>query len=441
MQITTLKHKQLFYQLTFLLGFSFLIDTYSIGQKTYEYNLDLLNQNTRVIHKTIDISDLNLHEFMAISLVIEGTNLNKNTIQGSFTTTKSYIMNATHEDDDLAHRYVSELYFVPRVEADHINIQIDLGAENIHITNLTGKLRIFIPEKSKSAQKPIINPVLTDQCNCAMLPYIPREVWGAAFHLGHDIYKPPAVYTKVTHLIIHHSAGTNFSNDWSGVVAAYFDYHVNSNGWQDIGYNWLIDPYGVLYEGRGGGDNVQGAHMCGYNKNSMAVCMLGNFEVALPTDTMMQVLKQILSYKACKENIDPLGDSDIVSWPGHMFNISGHKDGCSPNYTSCPGKFLHEKLDYIRHTTEDYIHTSCDTTSTTMDTDDKIGIIYPNPASLTLCGIENLISIRNILGIEISSSNFKLNDSCLDITDLLPGIYYLTTLNSGRLKTIPFIKE
>ncbi|MBK8668457.1 MAG: N-acetylmuramoyl-L-alanine amidase [Saprospiraceae bacterium] len=75
------------------------------------------------------------------------------------------------------------------------------------------------------------------------------------------------------------------------MVASIFDFHVNTNGWQDIGYNWLIDPNGVLYEGRGGGENVRGAHMCGYNNNTLGVCVMGNFVSLIPSDTAIISLK------------------------------------------------------------------------------------------------------------------------------------------------------
>lgn len=438
------KYFQLSFRILIFSAISILSLPAIYGQKAYEYNLQLLDQSTKEIQKTIDIFALNPYEFLATSIVIEGTNLNQNIIKGSLYTSNSYPLKLAHENVDIADKFVSELYFIPKDTSGNLTIKIDLGEENSRISDISARVRIFIPEGAKqleNEQKPFINPILTDECACTMLPYVPREVWGARFNLDHDIYKPPAVYTQVTHLIIHHSAGTNFSNDWAGVVAAYFDYHVNSNGWQDIGYNWLIDPNGVLYEGRGGGDNIQGAHMCGYNKNSMGICMLGNFEVATPSDTMMQVLTKLLSFKACKENIDPLGHGDISSWPGHMHHISGHQDGCSPNYTSCPGQYLYEKLNTIRLSTNAFIHTACDTTSSTINIENYGRYLYPNPATNIICGVSNVISIRNILGIEMNSDKRKMDNTCLDISNLLPGIYYLSELHGDKILTTPFVKE
>lgn len=406
-----------------------------------EFELNLVRTTDSSIHQSIDLSGMTPDDFMAVSLVIEGSKLDKNTISGYLKTSKKYELTPAHEGQELVDRFVSELYFLDKSELGIINLYLNLGENNEKAINLRGKLRVFVPEHQNSGTTSKIQSksILQDECTCSKLPFIPRSVWGSRFNLDSNIYLPPAIYTNVTHLIIHHSAGTNVSNDWAGVVAAYFDYHVNSNGWQDIGYNWLIDPNGVLYEGRGGGDNIQGAHMCGYNRNTMGVCMLGNFEVATPTDTMMTTLIKLLGYKACKEDIDPLGDSEIASFAGHMFNISGHKDGCPPNYTTCPGRFLHEKLDLIRYATDYYIHESCDTVSATFDIVLKPKL-FPNPASDYICGIESVISISDINGTLISPTLYKVKDTCADISLLKSGMYYIRTLSQAKIFDTILIK-
>ena len=415
--------------------------TYS--QTIYEFDLDFPSQKGSERVQTIDLNSPDVQDFVAVSFVIEGSNLNQHSISGTYTTAKNktHEIFPAHEGHETTNRFVSELFFLEKEDANTIQIHFNLGEDNESIYDIRGKIRIFIPENNAIRQKAAITHrnFLSDECNCTMLPYVPRSVWGTRYQLNENIYTPPATYTQVTHLIIHHSAGTNFSNDWAGVVAAYFDYHVNTNGWQDIGYNWLIDPNGVLYEGRGGGDNIQGAHMCGYNENTMGICMLGNFEVAQPTDTMMQAVKQLLGYKACKENIDPKGDGDITSYPGHMFNISGHKDGCSPGYTSCPGKFLHEKLTQIRQATEEYIESSCESTSTQNASGIKPNV-YPNPATNQLCGTDNLFSITDILGNVIRPDLYTNDRHCTDISRLLPGLYQAIILKESVFTSLSFVK-
>src|SRR5437016_1926200 len=74
-------------------------------------------------------------------------------------------------------------------------------------------------------------------------------------------------------------AGGNAATDWAAVVRSIWVLHVQGNGWNDIGYNYLIDPNGVLYEGRGGGDGVMGAHFSCVNSGTMGVALLGTFSV------------------------------------------------------------------------------------------------------------------------------------------------------------------
>ncbi|MDX2246767.1 MAG: N-acetylmuramoyl-L-alanine amidase [Bacteroidia bacterium] len=151
--------------------------------------------------------------------------------------------------------------------------------------------------------------------------------------------------TSVSHLIVHHSAGINVSDNWGAVVLSIWNLHVNTNGWCDVGYNWIIDPNGMIYEGRGGGNNVKGAHFCGANSGTMGVCMLGNFENAEPTAAALTSLTQLLAWKSCDVNIGPNSSSYHLSTGKTLMTISGHQDGCA---TLCPGDNLYNKLPLLR---------------------------------------------------------------------------------------------
>ena len=62
-------------------------------------------------------------------------------------------------------------------------------------------------------------------------------------------------------------------------------YHRDSNGWNDIGYNFLVDKYGQIFEGRAGGSTrpVIGAQAQGYNSHSTGIACLGTFTDARRT--------------------------------------------------------------------------------------------------------------------------------------------------------------
>lgn len=182
--------------------------------------------------------------------------------------------------------------------------------------------------------------------------------------------------TDVTHQIVHHTAGTNTSSDWPAVVRSIWDYHVNTNGWSDIGYNWLVDPNGIIYQGRGwieGDDEVQGAHFCGTNSNTMGVALLGNFEEVNPSSDAMENLEELLAWKSDEKNIDPTAQSYHASSGLNLFTISGHRDGCS---TLCPGENLYIALPDIRENVDTKIGEPAETpTSITLENN------YPNPFS------------------------------------------------------------
>lgn len=189
-------------------------------------------------------------------------------------------------------------------------------------------------------------------CPCPQPAYQDRAGWCPD---GSCPPNPSPSQTNVTHLIVHHSAGTNVASDWAAVVRAIWDFHVNVNGWSDIGYNWLIDPNGVLYEGRG--DDILGAHFCGTNGGTMGLCMMGDFTNIQPANQAVKTLTQLLAWKACDENLDPQGSAFHASSGLTLNRISGHRDGCS---TSCPGNAFYPTLPYVRMSVKSFIDNGCD---------------------------------------------------------------------------------
>src|SRR5688572_1549995 len=211
-------------------------------------------------------------------------------------------------------------------------------------------------------------------------PVVTRTAWGCPD--GQDSGWTPQ-YTTVTHLIVHHSATTNVSSDWAAVVRSIWNYHTHTQGWIDIGYNYLIDPNGIVYEGRAGGDNAIGAHFSCRNGNTMGVCMLGTFTSVSPTAAALNSLKQLLAWKAEQRGIDPLGSSYHPGTLQTMPNISGHRNG-NPAYpsnacttTSCPGNNLYAQLPAIRSDVNQLIGSGVPTLATQPAT-----LITPSSARL-----------------------------------------------------------
>ncbi|MEZ4773956.1 MAG: N-acetylmuramoyl-L-alanine amidase [Bacteroidia bacterium] len=215
---------------------------------------------------------------------------------------------------------------------------------------------------------------MNNNCLCPLPVYASRSDWNCP-----DGASPSCSVvetTTVSHLIVHHSAGINTSDNWGAVVLAIWNLHVNTNGWCDIGYNWLIDPNGMIYEGRGGGNNVKGAHFCGYNSGTMGVCMLGNFENAEPTAAALTSLTQLLAWKSCDANIGPNTSSYHLSSGKTLMTISGHQDGCS---TLCPGNNLYNKLPLLRNNVNLTME-ACEANTSLAGLNESDFLIYPNPS-------------------------------------------------------------
>lgn len=177
-------------------------------------------------------------------------------------------------------------------------------------------------------------------------PVVTRTEWGCPD--GQITTHGSLSYTTVTHLIVHHTFSPSgpINGDWAAAVRSVWNFHVFSNGWADIGYNYVIDQNGVIYEGRAGGDNVVGAHFSGVNGGTMGVVVIGDFTTATPPPAALNSLKRLLAWKADQRGIDPAGQSRHAASGLTIKNISGHRDG--PGATECPGNAFYPMLSSIR---------------------------------------------------------------------------------------------
>ncbi|MBK7096169.1 MAG: N-acetylmuramoyl-L-alanine amidase [Saprospiraceae bacterium] len=417
---------------------------------TLEFLLEQKRTEFGNYKQEIDLSGYRFQDFLALSLKIEGDDLIHDGVRIKVQAMDSVYQLKQFHEELVEGLFVSELLYLPVSDAGILKFTFDYNS-NINVQKLKGMIRFFSPGGIKIESKPFKKKsALADfsDCNCLQPDFVSRSIWGGSFGLNENIYKPPASYTDVTHLIVHHSAGTNTSSNWPGVVASIFDFHVNTNGWQDIGYNWLIDPNGIIYEGRGGGDNVRGAHMCGYNNNTMGVCILGTYTSVAPTQKSIEAIKNLFAWKSCKEEIDPVGSGQITSYPGFMKNISGHKDGCSPNYTECPGVVFYSLLDSIRYSTKNRIDNECSGSSVIQN--DKMSepvIVFPNPVSGILYyeitdnrEIKELIVFNNFGEKVFRNDHGSDKSGKLDVSRLNNGMFYVKFKFSNGIYNRKFIK-
>ncbi|MGW2815368.1 peptidoglycan recognition protein family protein [Streptomyces sp. NPDC001415] len=186
---------------------------------------------------------------------------------------------------------------------------------------------------------------------------ITRKGWGADEGLREGGF----IYTKsVKVAFVHHTAsGNGYSCAQApSVLRGIYRYHVKSNGWRDIGYNFAVDKCGNIYEGRAGGVTkaVMGAHTLGFNTNSVGIAVLGTYNNTTPSTAALKAIEQLSAWKLGLYGVNPTGKSTLVSGGGKgnhykkgrsvKFNtISGHRDGFA---TDCPGARLYGKLGAAR---------------------------------------------------------------------------------------------
>lgn len=172
-----------------------------------------------------------------------------------------------------------------------------------------------------------------------------RASWGCPEPYSSPAWPP--VYRTVQKIMVHHTA-TSSSLDGAQAVRTIYTYHAVSQGWGDIGYNFLVDSGGNIYEGRYGGDDVIAGHALCYNPGSLGVAVIGSFDAAAPSPAAELALVNLLAWKCRQRSIDPAGASFFVD--RMMMNICSHRDangGCTIN-TECPGSALYGRLPPLR---------------------------------------------------------------------------------------------
>lgn len=185
-------------------------------------------------------------------------------------------------------------------------------------------------------------------------PIVPRSSWGADEEIRRG---PPSYATGVRFAIVHHTAGRNgYSRaEAAAIVKGIQLFHVQGNGWNDIGYNFLVDRFGTVYEGRFGGVDraVVGAHAQGFNTGSVGIALLGTYEDAAPPTAAQDAIARLIAWRLDVAHVDPTSFLTFVSGgsdryptgvPVLLGGVSGHRD---TGYTACPGDALYARLSAI----------------------------------------------------------------------------------------------
>jgi uncharacterized protein with LGFP repeats len=228
-----------------------------------------------------------------------------------------------------------------------------------------------LTDRGRPAARPLRFPVARSTITASQPNVISRAGWGADESLrfdstGKEIW-PPAFY-PVLKLIVHHTATQNNDPDPAATIRSIYYYHAVTQGWGDIGYNFLIDESGRIYEGRHSqnswdpaldpagptgadatGNGVTGAHAQGFNSGTVGIALLGTLTNQDATPAARNALEHLLAWEASAHGIDPQGSSlytNPVSGTQATFaNIAGHRD---VHATECPGGTFYATLPTIR---------------------------------------------------------------------------------------------
>ena len=185
-------------------------------------------------------------------------------------------------------------------------------------------------------------------------PIVPRLSWGADESIRRAA---PSFADQVRFSIVHHTAGRNdySRGEAAAIVKGIQLYHVQGNGWNDIGYNFLVDRFGTIYEGRFGGSerNVVGAHAQGFNTGSVGIALLGTYGSTAPSRAAQEAIAELVSWRLDLAHVDPTAALTFVSGGSNRFpsgvpvllrGVSAHRD---TGFTECPGNLLYALLNSL----------------------------------------------------------------------------------------------
>jgi uncharacterized protein with LGFP repeats len=230
------------------------------------------------------------------------------------------------------------------------------GPADVFQVRFTGVARRLEAKLIRTGTAPRTTAQLAKRRRSGAPPIITRAEWGG------DKVKPRTapVYGEVELAFVHHTVTANDygPEDSAGIVLGIARYHRDHNGWNDIGYQFLVDKYGQIFEGRDGGMElaVVGAQAQGYNSVSTGISCIGDYRTVALTEDGIDSLARLLAWKLSVHGVPCRGRVTVTSQGGEtnrygygrrvaLDRISGHRDG---NATTCPGSAVYDELPAIR---------------------------------------------------------------------------------------------
>ncbi|WP_406444717.1 peptidoglycan recognition protein family protein [Streptomyces sp. NBC_01613] len=192
--------------------------------------------------------------------------------------------------------------------------------------------------------------------------YLSRPAWGADESKRYKDGKvnSPETYYPLQVITVHHTATPNGDPDPAATVRAIYEYHAITNDWGDIGYHFLIDEAGTVYEGRYSGDDgipafnpdgdlVTGFHSVGYNSGALGIALIGTLQENGPTAAAKASLIRLIKVISRFKGLDPQARVTYVNPVSGVKKdtntVGGHRDYFD---TECPGQDMYDLLAEVR---------------------------------------------------------------------------------------------
>jgi N-acetylmuramoyl-L-alanine amidase len=190
-------------------------------------------------------------------------------------------------------------------------------------------------------------------------PIVARRAWAQG--VAHPAVAP--AYGSVQLAFVHHTENPDgySAAEVPAMLRSIFDFHRYGHGWNDIGYNFVIDRFGRIFEARAGGidEPVVGAHAGGYNVYSTGIAILGTYSSQRISPASLSALEHLLAWKLSLHGAPLQGRVTVrvtrggavysrypANTPVSLPRVAGHRDGDS---TDCPGDALYGELSGVRH--------------------------------------------------------------------------------------------
>ena len=228
--------------------------------------------------------------------------------------------------------------WVGDADAYQLNLAGDAGGPEVHLGR-ERRTRSFVRVAPEPAG--------------AVMSINPRSAWGAR-----QPSRAPEYATDFRLGVVHHSVN---ANDYAAaavpaMLRSIQSFHMDVNGWSDIGYNFAVDRFGRIWEAHSGGTDrmVIGGHARGFNTGSTGVVVLGEYGAVAPSTASVQAVASVLAWKFAIHGVDPAGTVPYTTTGSTRYaegqtvvlnRIVGHRD---VGQTGCPGSNLYDRLGQIR---------------------------------------------------------------------------------------------